>query len=71
MPVPALALQIELYNHVGAFRSVVDFLKADGWSVAAVFCLDVAFVGEPTKYIAGAMQVRGAGRQAGSTAAGR
>eukprot|EP00879_Flechtneria_rotunda_P005279 GHRR01005565.1.p1 GENE.GHRR01005565.1~~GHRR01005565.1.p1 ORF type:complete len:273 (+),score=103.11 GHRR01005565.1:450-1268(+) len=48
--------QIELYNHVSAIRSVVDWLKSDGWTVAAVFCLDVAFVSEPSKYIAGAMQ---------------
>jgi hypothetical protein len=49
--------QIELYSHVGAIRSLVDFLRADGWSIAAVFCMDVAFVSEPSKYIAGAMQV--------------
>lgn len=48
--------QIELYSHVGAIRSLVDWLKAEGWSVAAVFCMDVAFVNEPSKYIAGAMQ---------------
>eukprot|EP00882_Tetradesmus_deserticola_P005090 GHRQ01005362.1.p1 GENE.GHRQ01005362.1~~GHRQ01005362.1.p1 ORF type:complete len:277 (+),score=129.82 GHRQ01005362.1:409-1239(+) len=48
--------QIELYSHVGAIRSLVDFLRADGWSVAAVFCMDVAFVSEASKFIAGAMQ---------------
>jgi hypothetical protein len=51
--------QIELYSHVGAIRSLVDWLKSEGWSVAAVFCMDVAFVNEPSKYIAGAMQVSG------------
>lgn len=50
-------LQIELYSHVGAIRSLVDHLRSDGWNVAAVFCMDVAFVSEPSKYIAGAMQV--------------
>jgi hypothetical protein len=50
--------QIELYNHVSAFRSLVDFLKADGWSVCVVYCLDCHFVTEAPKYIAGAMQVR-------------
>jgi hypothetical protein len=50
-------LQIELYSHVGAIRSLVDWLKSEGWSVAAVYCMDVAFVNEPSKYIAGAMQV--------------
>eukprot|EP00775_Hariotina_reticulata_P002292 gene2292-2602_t len=48
--------QIELYSHVNAIRSLVDWLRAEGWTVAAVFCMDVAFVNEPTKYIAGAMQ---------------
>lgn len=48
--------QIELYSHVGAVRALVDWLKADGWSVAAVFCMDVAFVADASKYIAGAMQ---------------
>lgn len=52
-----LTHQIELYSHVGAIRSLVDFLRADGWTVAAVFALDVAFVSEPSKFIAGAMQV--------------
>jgi hypothetical protein len=52
-----LNVQIELYSHVGAIRSLVDWLKSEGWSVAAVFCMDVAFVNEPSKYIAGAMQV--------------
>jgi hypothetical protein len=50
--------QIELYSHVSAFRSLVDFLKADGWSVCAVYCLDCHFITEAPKYIAGAMQVR-------------
>ncbi|KIY94452.1 hypothetical protein MNEG_13509 [Monoraphidium neglectum] len=48
--------QIELYSHVSAFRSLVDFLKADGWSVCAVYCLDCHFITEAPKYIAGAMQ---------------
>lgn len=52
-----VSMQIELYSHVGAIRSLVDWLRSEGWSVAAVFCMDVAFVNEPSKYIAGAMQV--------------
>lgn len=62
--VHASLLQIELYSHVGAIRSVVDYLRNDGWNVAAVFCMDVAFVYEPTKYIAGAMQVSTTQQQA-------
>ncbi len=49
--------QIELYSHVSVFRSFVDFLRRDGWSAAAVYCLDCQFVGDPTKFIAGALQV--------------
>lgn len=48
--------QIELYNHVGVFRTFVDYLKSNGWSVAAVYCLDCHFVTEASKYIAGALQ---------------
>ncbi|KAI8468028.1 MAG: GPN-loop GTPase [Monoraphidium minutum] len=48
--------QIELYSHVGAFRSLVDYLKSDGWTVCAVYCLDCHFITEAPKYIAGAMQ---------------
>jgi len=48
--------QIELYNHVGAFRSLVNYLKSDGWNVCAVYCLDAHFVSEASKYIAGAFQ---------------
>ena len=39
--------QIELYSHVSVFRSFVDFLRRDGWSAAAVYCLDCQFVGDP------------------------
>lgn len=49
--------QIELYSHVNAFRTLVDFLKSDGWTVCAVYCLDCHFITEAPKYIAGAMQV--------------
>lgn len=54
----SLVPQIELYSHVNAIKSLVDWLRGEGWSVAAVFCMDVAFINEPSKYIAGAMQVR-------------
>ena len=36
--------QIELYNHLSTFRTFVDFLKRDGWSVCAVYCIDCHFV---------------------------
>lgn len=49
--------QIELYSHVSAMRSLTDYLQNDGWSICVVYCLDVAFVGELPKYIAGSLQV--------------
>ncbi|EIE23927.1 hypothetical protein COCSUDRAFT_28525 [Coccomyxa subellipsoidea C-169] len=52
--------QIELYSHISVFRSFVDFLKRDGWSVAAVYCTDCQFVGDPTKFIAGSLQAMAA-----------
>ncbi|GLC42341.1 hypothetical protein PLESTB_000657600 [Pleodorina starrii] len=48
--------QIELYNHLSVFRSFVDFLKNDGWSVCVVYCLDAHFVTDVSKFIAGALQ---------------
>ena len=36
--------QIELYSHLSMFKTFVDFLKADGWSVCIVYCLDCHFV---------------------------
>ena len=47
---------------MGAFRSLVNYLKSDGWNVCAVYCLDAHFVSEASKYIAGAFQVGGGGR---------
>lgn len=52
--------QIELYSHLSVFRSFVDFLKRDAWSVAAVYCIDCQFVGDPTKFIAGSLQAMSA-----------
>lgn len=52
--------QIELYSHVSSFRSIVDFLKAHGWQVCVVYCLDSHFVLDAPKYIAGVLQTLGA-----------
>ena len=49
--------QIELYSHCTVFRSFVEYLRRDGWSVAAVYCIDCQFVAEPAKFVAGALQV--------------
>ena len=51
--------QIELYSHCTVFRSFVEYLRRDGWSVAAVYCIDCQFVAEPAKFVAGALQVAG------------
>jgi hypothetical protein len=50
--------QIELYNHCSALRTLADYLRAQGWSVAAVYCLDATFFagGDASKFIAGALQ---------------
>ena len=50
-------LRTHTHNTLG--RTFVDYLRADGWSVAAVFCLDCHFVSDAAKYIAGAMQACG------------
>ena len=47
--------QIELYSHLSVFRSVVDFMRRDGWQVVAVYCLDSQFAAEVPKYIAGCL----------------
>jgi len=50
--------QIELYNHCSALRTTSDYLRNQGWSVAAVYCLDATFFagGDAAKFIAGALQ---------------
>ena len=49
--------QIELYSHCTVFRTFVEYLRRDGWSVAAVYCIDCQFVAESAKFVAGALQV--------------
>lgn len=50
--------QIELYSHSTVFRSFVEYLRREGWSVAAVYCIDSQFAAEPAKFVAGALQAR-------------
>lgn len=52
--------QIELYSHVSAFKSLVDWLKAQGWAVCVVYCLDSQFVSEVSKFVAGSLQAMSA-----------
>ena len=46
--------QIELYSHVSVFRTLVDWMRGQGWSMCAVYCLDCQFITETPKFIAGA-----------------
>lgn len=48
--------QIELYSHLSVFRSFVEYLRRDGWNVAAVYCLYSQFAGDPAKFVAGSLQ---------------
>jgi len=48
--------QIELYSHLSMFRTFVDYLKRDGWSVCVVYCLDCHFITDAAKFISGALQ---------------
>jgi len=50
--------QIELYSHCSVFRTFVEYLRRQGWSIAAVYCIDCQFVAEPAKFVAGALQAR-------------
>eukprot|EP00891_Asterochloris_glomerata_P001868 jgi/Astpho2/1868/e_gw1.00038.223.1_t len=48
--------QIELYSHVSVFRTLVDWMRGQGWSMCAVYCLDCQFITETPKFIAGSLQ---------------
>ena len=52
--------QVELYSHVTAFKSLADFLTSAGWHVAAVYCMDVQFAGDPAKFVGGCLAALGA-----------
>lgn len=48
--------QIELYSHATVFRTFVDWMRNQGWSMCAVYCLDCQFISETPKFIAGSLQ---------------
>ena len=48
--------QIELYSHATVFRTFVDWMRGQGWSMCAVYCLDCQFISETPKFIAGSLQ---------------
>lgn len=47
--------QVELYSHVSAFRSLADYAASRNVRLCAVYCLDVQFVGDAGKYVAGCL----------------
>lgn len=52
--------QVELYSHVTAFKSLADYLTGNGWHLAAVYCMDVQFAGDPAKFVGGCLAALGA-----------
>jgi GTPase SAR1 family protein len=47
--------QVELYSHLGVFPAIVSYLRREGWTVAAVYCLDAQFAADAPKFIAGCL----------------
>ncbi len=47
--------QIELYSHVPVMKLFCQELQRLGYNVCGVYCLDVQFVDDPSKFIAGTM----------------
>jgi GPN-loop GTPase len=48
--------QIELFTHIPVLKTLVDYLKNDGWNVCAIFCMDSHFITDSAKFIAGCFQ---------------
>lgn len=47
--------QIELYSHLSVMREVVDMLQGLDFRVAGVYCLDINFIEDPPKFLAGGL----------------
>lgn len=47
--------QIELYTHNPVMRDFLNLLDTWDYRTVAVYCLDVSFVSETSKFLAGAM----------------
>jgi len=52
--------QIELFTHIPVLRTIVDFMRSDGWNICAVYCLDSHFITDSAKFIAGCFQAMSA-----------
>jgi len=47
--------QIELYSHLTVMREVVEMLQRAGFNVAGVYCIDINFIEDASKYLSGAL----------------
>lgn len=47
--------QIELYSHLTVMREIVDMLQNNDFRVAGVYCLDINFIEDGPKYLAGGL----------------
>lgn len=47
--------QIELYSHLPVMREVVDMLQRQDFRVAGVYCIDVNFLEDSSKFLSGAL----------------
>lgn len=47
--------QIELYSHLSVMRDIVDMLHINDFQVAGVYCLDINFIEDGPKFLAGGL----------------
>merc|ERR1719221_1520924 len=47
--------QIELYSHLSVMRDIVDMLQNNDFRVAGVYCLDINFIEDMSKFLSGGL----------------
>lgn len=47
--------QIELYSHLSVMRDIVDTLQNSDFRIAGVYCIDVNFIEDGTKFLSGGL----------------
>lgn len=47
--------QIELYSHLTVMREIVDMLQINDFQVAGVYCIDINFIEDCPKFLAGGL----------------
>merc|ERR1712113_49029 len=47
--------QIELYSHLTVMRQIVDMLQINDFQVAGVYCIDINFIEDGPKFLAGGL----------------